>query len=278
MKIFNVLIACEDQSGLVHKITGVLFRYGLNIINNQEHVDHLSGRFFMRTQIEGDMDTVQVRKDLDAILPKSAFCEIRSLRPQKIIVLASKEPHCLGDLLLRNSTEELNAEILAVVSQVDHCQELTERFAIPFHHIPVDQMDREGHEKKILEIITPYQPDYLVLARYMRIFSEKFISNFPDRIINIHHSFLPAFIGSDPYHQAYERGVKMIGATAHFVTQDLDEGPIINQGVVPVNHTLEPNVMARRGQDVEKVVLANAVNLVFEDRVLIDGRRTIVFE
>lgn len=273
-----VLIACPDQTGLIHKITGVLLRHSLNITETQEFVDHTIQRFFMRIQFEGESGTQNLEQELRKVLPQGAFCQVTRLQPRKVVVLVSKELHCLGDLLLRHSMGELQAEILAVVSQNEEGRSLSKRFDIPFHHIPVKTLSREEHEGEILKIINPYKPAYLILARYMRIFSEGFIGRFPQRILNIHHSFLPAFIGKNPYEQAYERGVKIIGATAHFVTENLDEGPIITQEVIPVNHAHDPSEMARRGQDVEKIVLARATELVFEDRVLMDGRRTIVFE
>ncbi len=273
-----VLIACSDQTGLIHKITGVLLHYSLNVTETEEFVDHTIQRFFMRIQFEGESGTEGVEQELRKILPASTHVHVGRLQPRKIVVLVSKELHCLGDLLLRYATGELQAEISAVVSQTEDGRELTKRFDIPFHYVPVRGLSREEHERELLKVLSPYQPEYLVLARYMRIFSESFIKCFPERIVNIHHSFLPAFIGKNPYDQAYERGVKIIGATAHFVTENLDEGPIITQAIIPINHADDPGEMARRGQDVEKIVLARATELVFEDRVLVDGRRTIVFE
>jgi len=278
MKTYVGLIACEDRAGLVHDITGVLFRRKVNVTENNEFVDHQNKRFFMRTQFEGEVATGDLIKEMLQKLPAGSRCDVRELKPRKLVVMASREPHCLGDLLLRHSTGELHAEILAVLSQHDDCQRLTERFEIPFECIPVEKgKDRSEHEARVLKSVQKYNPDYLVLARYMRIFSQSFIANFPERIINIHHSFLPAFIGKDPYQQAYIRGVKIIGATAHFVTAELDEGPIIMQDVIPMDHTHSPESMARRGQDIEKFVLSRGLSLVLDDRVLIDRNRTIVF-
>lgn len=276
MKKYVGLIACEDRAGLVHEITGVLFRRKLNVTENNEFVDHVNGRFFMRTQFEGEVATDDLAKEVIEKLPKGARCDVREMKPRKLLLFASREPHCLGDLLLRYSTGELNAEILGVISQHDDCQKLVERFEIPFECIAV-KGDRLEHEERVLQSVNKHNPDYLVLARYMRIFSSSFVKNFPERIVNIHHSFLPAFIGRDPYEQAYTRGVKVIGATAHFVTDNLDEGPIITQDVISVDHTNSPQIMARRGQDIEKFVLSRGLSLVLDDRVLIERNRTIVF-
>lgn len=278
MDIYVVLIACPDRAGLVHQITGVLFRHSLNVTENSEFVDHQSKRFFMRTQFEGSVKAGEILEEVKRVLPADSFCQVRKLEPRKVVLLASREPHCLGDVLLRYFTKELRAEVLAVLSQHEDCRELTERFGIPFHYVPVNGDTREAHEARLLKEIRPYDPEYLVLARYMRIFTPAFIKNYPRKMINIHHSFLPAFIGRDPYQQAYERGVKIIGATSHFVTDDLDEGPIITQDVIPVDHTCSPEEMSKLGQDVEKLVLGRGLNLVLEDRVLVDGSRTVVFE
>jgi formyltetrahydrofolate deformylase len=272
-----VLIACPDQTGLIFQITGVLADHGLNITETKEFVDHVSDRFFMRIEFQGATNSQVLEKQLKGVLPKSTFCQVRKFEKRKVLVFASEEPHCLGDLLLRHSSGELKAHILGIVSQVETCRSLCKRFELPFHFVPVNKLSREEHEKEILKVIRPYGADYLILARYMRIFSKSFVECYPERILNIHHSFLPSFIGKNPYEQAHERGVKIIGATAHFVTENLDEGPIITQSVINVNHSVTPMEMARRGQDVEKIVLASALDLILEDRVLIDGRRTIVF-
>lgn len=276
MGIYVGLISCADRSGLVHQLTGVLFKRRFNLTENQEYVDHRTGRFFMRTQFEGEVDCNEIEREMTALLPSEGICQVRALKPRRLVVFASRELHCLGDLLVRHYTRELPAEILAVVSQHEDCGEMARRFALPFYHVPY-KGDRLEHEARVLHVVEPLNPDYLVLARYMRIFSPGFVGHFPGRIVNIHHSFLPAFIGRDPYQQAYERGVKIIGATCHFVTADLDQGPIITQDVLPVDHSCLPESMARKGQDAEKVALARGLNLVLEDRVLIEGNRTIVF-
>lgn len=274
-----LLIQCPDEMGLVHKVTGALYKRKLNVIENAETVDTVTSSFFMRTEFLGDFVREELIGELKSFLPASAEINLRLQTPKKLVLFATKESHCLGDLLLRHNAGELNAEILAVVSQYDLLRSLTERFSIPFHHIPVNpKAERIEHEKRLLECVSQYDVDYIVLAKYMRVLSAEFTSRYPERMINIHHSFLPAFIGANPYRQAYERGVKIIGATAHFVTQDLDEGPIVTQSVIPVKPSDSPAQMAKAGREVEKLVLAKALQLVLEDRVCVSGRRTMVFE
>jgi len=273
-----ILIECPDQPGLVFGITGVLFRHGLNITANSEFVDHEGGRFFMRTEVAGEMDETAVEQELKQILPEGSKVRVHGRRKKNIVVMASREPHCLGDLLLRHAYGELNANILAVISNHDILKPLTDGFGLPFVHVPVDNLSRQEHEELLLSQIDGYKPEYLVLAKYMRVLTPTFVGQMRHRIINIHHSFLPAFIGANPYRQAFDRGVKIIGATAHFVTDDLDEGPIVMQDIHPVNHAYDADAMRQAGRDVEKVVLARALKLVFEDRVFISGNKTIVFE
>jgi formyltetrahydrofolate deformylase len=193
-------------------------------------------------------------------------------------VLASREHHCVADLLVRENFEELPFEILAVVSNHQTLQPLVRRFEIPFHHVPHEPHSREVHERLLLELIEPLRPDFVVLAKYMRVLRPEFVRRFADRLINIHHSFLPAFVGAKPYHQAFARGVKVIGATAHFVTDELDGGPIIVQELLPVDHTHSPQDLARSGRDAERLALAKALRLVFEDRVFLNGNRTVIFD
>jgi formyltetrahydrofolate deformylase len=273
-----VLIDCPDAKGLVYSITKVIFDLGLNIISNHEYVDSNSGYFFMRTVLEGSHPEEQFREKLSEVLPVEANIRLSALRKKPIVILATKEPHCLGDLLLRNTDDELPCDIKAVISNHDHLRKLTESFDIPYHHISSKNRSREEHEQKILSCLDQYEPDYIVLAKYMRIFTPQFVKHYPNRIINIHHSFLPAFIGASPYQQAFDRGVKIIGSTSHFVTENLDEGPIIVQDVIPVNHTFTAEGMAQAGRDVEKNVLAKSLKLVLENRVFIFKDKTIVFD
>lgn len=277
MMTYHLLIEARDRMGLVHAVSGVLYDFGLNIEQNNEFVDKEHNRFFMRTEFSG---TINEHMLVEAVRNRLPDVGIR-LSPKsvkKVVILVTSEPHCLGDLLLRARYRELEMEVQAVVSNHDKLKDLVEGFGIPYHHVPHEGLKREEHELRIIETVRDYEPEYLVLAKYMRILSPFFVSNFPYRIVNIHHSFLPAFIGAAPYRQAYERGVKIIGATAHFVNDELDDGPIITQGVIPVNHSFSPENMAQAGRDVEKQVLARALKLVFDDRVFILGRKTIIFE
>jgi formyltetrahydrofolate deformylase len=196
---------------------------------------------------------------------------------KKIVILATKESHALGDILVRHEAGELDADIEAVVANHNTLESLVRRFDIPFFSVLADGMSREEHEEHIMQLIDEQNFDIIVLAKYMRILTSHFVSKYPKQIINIHHSFLPAFIGANPYKQAYQRGVKIIGATAHFVTDDLDEGPIIAQDVIPVNHRLEWRDMQKAGRDVEKIVLSRALSLVLNDRVFVYSNRTIIF-
>jgi formyltetrahydrofolate deformylase len=276
--IYVLLIDCPDQKGLVHHISGVLYRLGLNIIGNQEFVEHEDNRFFMRTSFQGKIDKKEVIAEIRSFLPEGSSVTLVRHRPKNIVVLVTKEQHCLGELLVRHQFRELNANILAVVGNHPELAHFTHQFGINYHHVPHTGLTREQHEAAVLEVIARYDPEYLVLAKYMRILSPEFVDHFPNRIINIHHSFLPAFIGASPYRQAYERGVKIIGATAHIVNNDLDEGPIIVQNVIPVDHTYSVNDMIRSGKDVEKIALARALQLVFEDKVTVNGNKTIIFD
>lgn len=273
-----LLIDCPDEKGLIYNITKVLFNHNLNIISNQEFVEADAGMFFMRTVVEGNGWSNDIERELNAVLPGKANLRVVTMDRRPVVVLATKEPHCLGEILLKNAYSELPSDVKAVISNHNDLRPLAESFGIPFHHVPVNNLTREGHEAEILKQVESYTPDYLVLAKYMRIFTPNFVRRFPNRIINIHHSFLPAFIGASPYQQAFDRGVKIIGATAHFVTDDLDEGPIIAQDVLPVNHTYTAKGMAQAGQDVEKNVLTRALKLTLEERVFIYRHKTILFE
>jgi formyltetrahydrofolate deformylase len=275
-----VLVDCPDEVGLIHRITGVLQQHRLNIESNHEFVDGDARHFFFRAEVTSAAGAVAVdslRTDLEAVLPPGA--RVRATREDRrpIVVCATREPHCLGELLLLDAVGELPGRIVAVVSNHDLLRGLVERFGVPFHHVPHDGVSRAAHEEALGRVIDAHGPAYVILARYMRVLSEAFVARYAGRILNIHHSFLPAFAGASPYRQAFARGVKLIGATAHFVTAELDDGPIIAQDVIPVDHTFTPERMAQAGRDVEKLVLARAVRLVLEERVFVHGRRTVVF-
>lgn len=270
-----LLMDGPDNKGLIYHVTGILFQHGLNIIHNDEYVSP-SGRFFMRTEFEGALESEMLLQELYATLPEGITLRLNPKRKKNIVVFVTKEHHCLGELLIRYAFDELDADILAVVSNYNILQPLVSKFGIPFHYIAHEGKTREEHEEAILKTLAIYEPEYLVLAKYMRVLTPGFVNRFPNRIVNIHHSFLPAFVGANPYRQAYERGVKIIGATAHFVNNDLDEGPIIAQNVKEVNHRHTAADMATEGKDVEKIVLSQALKLVFNDRVFISGNRAIV--
>jgi formyltetrahydrofolate deformylase len=275
---YVLLVDCADRPGLVHAITGVLFRAGANVISNHEFVDAETQRFFMRTGCSGQMDSEAVRAAIRAVLPPAAAVQVRKVVPRRIVVLASREHHCLADLLIRNAYGELGAELLMVISNHDELRPLAEKFSVPYHFVSHENLTREAHEKALQLLIEPLEPDYIVLAKYMRILSPEFVATWPSRIVNIHHSFLPAFVGARPYHQAFHRGVKVIGATAHFVSDQLDEGPIIMQQVMPMDHSYTPHDLARAGRDIERTVLANSLKLLNEDRVFLCANRTIIFD
>lgn len=275
---YTLLIDCPDQKGLVYNITGVLYRMGVNVIGNQEFVEYEQTRFFMRTAFAGQVDEAELLKKLRKVLPAGASVRLSSNRPKNLVVLVTKEQHCLAELLVRHQFEEFNAHISAVVGNHDVLEKFTHQFGVNYHHVPHEGKSRVQHEAEIMEVVQRYKPDYLVLAKYMRILSPEFVASFPNRIVNIHHSFLPAFIGANPYRQAYERGVKIIGATAHFVNNDLDEGPIIVQNVIPVNHTFSVSDMMQSGRDGEKITLAKALKLVLEEKVVVLGNKTIIFD
>ncbi len=272
----RVLIDCKDETGLVYKVSRVFFNHNLNIESNQEFVDKVSGKFFMRSVVEGSLTPNRLQKEIAAVLPADA--RVRVVLPEKksLILMVTKESHALGDILIRHQAGELEADIRAVIGNRNNLEQLVNRFDIPFHYIPAENLTREEHEQKVTEVLNGYSFDYIVLAKYMRILTERFVEQYKNKLINIHHSFLPAFVGANPYKQAYERGVKIIGATAHFVTNQLDEGPIIAQDVLPVNHRFSWKDMQRAGRDIEKIVLSRALSLVLSDRVFVYNNKTII--
>jgi formyltetrahydrofolate deformylase len=271
-----LLIECPDSKGLIAQITNICYKHQLNIIRNTEYVDPESGQFFMRTQLEGIFNDKTLMLDLDRALPPGSTRQLVAAGRKKVVILVTKEAHCLGDILMKVYDGSLKLDIAAVVGNHPDLQSLAEKFDIPYHLVSHINLGREQHETELRQVIDPYQADYLVLAKFMRVLSPAFVAHYKERIINIHHSFLPAFIGANPYHQAHKRGVKIIGATAHFVTDDLDEGPIIKQLVTPVDHTYSAMDMVKAGRDVEKNVLSKALQLVLEDRVFVHGNKTVI--
>lgn len=270
-------VSCDDEKGLILRISEIVVKNGLNYLSTNEFVDHENHRFYMRAVLEGEVEVKGFVNTLLAFLPRSAqvFCE--KSRRKDIVVMATKENHCLGDILIRQNSGDLNANVLAVVANHEDLCEFSSKFDVPFICVPSEGVSREEHEKMVLSELEKFNFDYLILAKYMRILSSDFVSNYEEKIINIHHSFLPAFVGANPYKQAYERGVKIIGATAHFVTECLDEGPIITQDVVSVSHEMDWQAMRRAGRNVEKVVLTRALDLVFDERVFVHKNKTVIF-
>jgi formyltetrahydrofolate deformylase len=273
-----LLTHCPDAKGLISKITNICYKHQLNIMRNDEFVDYDNGHFFMRTELEGYFNDHTLLADLDDALPAGSQRRLMPAGNKRVVIMVTKEAHCLGDILMKSFAGAMNIDIQAVVGNYDTLAGLTEKFDIPYHSVSHEGMNRAEHERLLADIIDRYQPDYVVLAKYMRILSPEFVARYHQRLINIHHSFLPAFVGASPYRQAFDRGVKMIGATAHFVTDDLDEGPIIEQDVTHVNHTLTAQDMAKAGRDVEKSVLSRALNLVLEEKVFVYGNKTVVFK
>jgi formyltetrahydrofolate deformylase len=276
MKEYILLIDTIDAKGLVYNVSKILFANNLNIEQNSEYVEKDSNKFFMRTVISGNINQNLLLKELREVLPENSTIKLNAKTKKDIVILATKESHVLGDLLIRYIDGELNANIKAVIANHDYLRDLVESFNIPFHCVSAEDMEREAHEELVIEQIKQYEPELVVLAKYMRILTPNFVNTFPKQVLNIHHSFLLAFIGANPYKQAHHRGVKIIGATAHYVTDDLDEGPIIDQGVVRVDHSFTWQDMRRAGRNVEKVVLSNALQLLLDDKVFLFGNKTVI--
>jgi len=273
-----ILIQCKDQVGLVASITNVLAVRQLNIVSMREHVDVEANRFFARLVISKEQDVTDLKQELKAVLPEDAVVSVNPKPEKKVVVLVTKEYHCLSDILIRHHFQTLGATVQCVIGNHELLGDICRRFDVPFHFVSHESKSKEQFEEEIKKQMNVYSFDYIILAKFMRILSPQFVEQFPLRIINIHHSFLPAFIGASPYRQAHSRGVKMIGATAHFVTNDLDEGPIIEQQIIPVNHTFAIEDMVKAGKEIEKSVLAKAMKLVLEDRVFVYLNKTVVFE
>ncbi len=278
----RLLIGCADRPGIVAAVSGFLFELGANIVSSHQYSsDPSGGRFFMRTEffLEPNVERGWLHATFEAEVARPFEMDWRIRwwgERQRVAILVSRQDHCLHDLLWRWRRGELDAEIVAVISNHRDLQEETAAAGVAFHHVPVEQGAKTRAEAAMLELLEG-RADLLVLARYMQILSGDFLARIGMPAINIHHSFLPAFAGADPYRRARERGVKLIGATAHYVTEQLDDGPIIDQDVVRVDHTQSAWDLERVGRDVERLVLARAVSLHLEDRVIVDGRRTVVF-
>ncbi|HTW31244.1 MAG TPA: formyltetrahydrofolate deformylase [Candidatus Sulfotelmatobacter sp.] len=287
-----LLISCPDRKGEVATIADFVFRHGGNILHADEHADEESGLFLMRVEFDPkdfDIDLTQFdpaqpdlsdfAKQFSPIAQTFAMkwrLALSSHRP-RMVIFVSKYDHCLADLLYRQQSGELHCEIPLIISNHPDARPIAEFYKIAYEMVPVTKENKAAAELQIHGLIENYRPDFIVLARYMQILSNEFVSRYPQRIINIHHSFLPAFIGARPYHQAFERGVKLIGATTHYVTETLDDGPIIEQDVVRVSHRDTVEDLIRKGRDLEKIVLSRAVRAHVENRVLVYGNKTVVF-
>ncbi|GAA0542319.1 formyltetrahydrofolate deformylase [Chitinophaga japonensis] len=280
----RLLICCPDRPGIVAGVSQFLFSHGANILDASQHsTDPREGLFFMRMVFHLEntgMSRQQLEDDFreKVALPRQMEWRIDYTDHRKrMAIMVSRYDHCLMELLLRWRSGELEVDIPLVISNHEQLRKLTADFDIPFHYLPVDAINKQEQEQRTIALLQEHQTDFIVLARYMQILSPDFVSVFPGRIINIHHSFLPAFAGARPYLNAYTRGVKLIGATAHYVTDDLDEGPIIEQDVARVSHKHSVGDLVLLGQDIERQVLTRAVKAHIEDRVIVHGNKTIVF-
>ena len=278
---YVLILSCPDRPGIVHAVSGFLVARGGNIVESQQFGDRLTDRFFMRIDFEvpGATDVVAMREEF---APVAEEFEMRfelwdAAAPYRTLIMVSKHLHCLNDLLFRASTGSLQIEIPAVVSNHPDAGTLAASYGIPFHHVPVTAETKPDAEAELMRLVDSYDVDLVVLARYMQVLSDGLCRTLSGRAINIHHSFLPSFKGAKPYHQAYDRGVKIVGATAHYVTGDLDEGPIIEQDVMRVDHGYDQEALVSAGRDVEAQVLSRAVKWHSQSRVLLNGSRTVVF-
>lgn len=277
-----LLISCPDRKGEVATIADFIFRHNGNILHADEHGDEESGLFLMRVEFdpkEFDIDLIDFGRHFSPIADafNMKWRLAQSSRRPRMIIFVSRYDHCLVDLLYRQKSGELACDIPLIISNHPDNQAIAEFYNIPYEIVTVAKENKAEAEGQIESLIAQHKPDFMVLARYMQILSTEFVNRYPQRIINIHHSFLPAFVGARPYHQAFERGVKLIGATSHYVTEVLDDGPIIEQDVVRVSHRDTVEDLIRKGRDLEKVVLSRAVRAHVENRVLLYGNKTVVF-
>ncbi len=278
-----VLVSCPDQPGIVAAVADLVHLHGGNIVDLQQHTDRVDHTFFQRVEVE--LDTFDLARD-EFVVALGPIARRYAMNLQvrftdeipRVAVLASREPHCLHDLLNRWRTGELKVDVRAVIANHPDHAEMASWYGVPYHHLPVQAGEREAQEAAVRDLLRAEGVELIVLARYMQILSAEFCAEYVGQIINIHHSFLPAFMGAKPYHQAHDRGVKIIGVTAHYATADLDDGPIIEQDVVRVSHRDDVEALRAKGRDLEVAVLARAVRAQVEHRVLVCGRRTVVFD
>ena len=278
----TLLVCCPDRKGLVAALAQLLYGHGANILDADQHTDPVAGQFFQRIKF----DLSELHTDRTSL--ETAIAEVAArfsmswriangLHRSKTAIFVSKYDHCLFDLLLRQRAGELSTDVSMIISNHSDLQPVADQFDVPFHHLPITKETKRAQEDKAVELLRAADVDLVVLARYMQILTDDFLKSYEGQVINIHHSFLPAFMGSKPYHRAFERGVKLIGATAHYATADLDEGPIIEQDVVRCSHRDSVEDLVRKGRDLEKVVLARAVRWHLDDRILVYDNKTVVF-
>jgi len=278
-----LLIHCKDRKGIVARVSGFIHDFGGNILDSDHHTDEETNEFLMRMEFAAEGLQIPSDEIAAAFAPVAKTFEMRyevrpSSRRTRVAIMVSKQDHCLADLLQRHKRDELQIDIPLIISNHDTCAGWAELFKIPFSVCPVTKETKPEQEQHVLSLLKNHRVELVVMARYMQILSANFLSQMGCPVINIHHSFLPAFIGANPYRQAYDRGVKIIGATAHYATDDLDEGPIIEQDVIRVGHRDTVDDLVRKGRDLEEIVLARAVRRHVERRVLVYGRKTVVFD
>jgi formyltetrahydrofolate deformylase len=278
-----ILVSCPDQKGVVATLSDFVFRHNGNILHADEHADEGSNLFLMRVEFDPTEFDIPLADFAKHFSPIAAKFEMNwrlahsSYRP-KMVILVSKYDHCLVDLLYRHQSGELACDIPCIVSNHPDSQSIADFYRVPFFLVPVEKENKQAAERQILALLEQQAVDFIVLARYMQILSPEFVNAYRNRIINIHHSFLPAFVGAKPYHQAFTRGVKLIGATSHYVTEVLDDGPIIEQDVIRISHRDSLDDLLQKGRDLEKVVLSRAVRWHIENRILLYGNKTVVFD
>ena len=281
-RTLTLSFSCPDTSGIVAEVSAFVAGHQGWITEASQHTEHELKRFFMRVEINGDSLDFPADKFSELFAPVAKKFSMEwtlsdSAKPRRVILLCSKQEHCLYDLLARHVAQDFPFVVPCVISNHEDHRKIVEAHGIPFHFVPVTPETKQTAYRKMEQIFRQEKADLIVLARYMQVLDEELCRNFAGKIINIHHSFLPSFAGAKPYHQAHRRGVKLIGATCHFVTPDLDEGPIVEQDVIRIDHSDTPEDMAHLGKDIEKVVLARGLRAVVEDRVLLAGNKTVIF-
>jgi formyltetrahydrofolate deformylase len=281
-RFYTLAASCPDRTGIIARVTGFFAEHNGWILESSFHADDEAGQYFMRIEVKADSLPFMLAELRERFRPIAEALEMDwkitdSAVKKRVVVLVSKQEHCLYDLLARWQSKELDIEIPCVISNHDTFKGFVEWHGIPFHHVPVKPDNKPQAYAEVRRLIDEVRADSIVLARYMQILSPELCEAYPNRILNIHHSFLPSFVGAKPYHQAYQRGVKLIGATCHYVTSELDQGPIIEQDVIRIDHSDSPDDMVRYGKDIEKTVLARGLRYHLEDRVLVHGNKTVVF-